>query len=111
MIPILSAEDLEKEKQKKEDRIKSITALPGTRPPKIETPIIPIGDDCCPKVCKALNNQIDHQQNFLNMLMEQYEDPETKSRSHAHTGTSYTVENLKQFRRQLKNDNICECVK
>lgn len=119
-------EEIEKEekkrriKQKQKEKKERETIHVGPLYPALPTPekehsheksFVPIGNYCCNKLCKHLNNEIFNKEETLGATVQVYMKGVREHLYRSFPSIPYTIEALKDYRYLLHENNICKCYK
>jgi hypothetical protein len=117
-------EEIEKEekrrglKQKQKEKKERETIHVGPLYPALPTPekehsheksIIPIGNYCCSKLCKNLNDEIFNKEETLGATAQIYMKGERQPFYRSFPSIPYAIEALKDYRYLLRENNVCKC--
>jgi hypothetical protein len=106
----------EKQKEKKERETIHVGPLyPGLPTPEKEhiheKPFVPIGNYCCNKLCKHLNDEIFNKEETLGGTVPFYIKGEPQPSYRSFISIPYSIEALKDYRYLLYKNNTCKCYK
>lgn len=119
-------EEIEKEEKKR--KVKQIqkekkereTIHVGPLYPALPTPekehsheksIVPLGNYCCNKLCKNLNDEIFNKEETLGATAQIYMKGEQQPFYRTFPSIPYAIEALKDYRYLLDTNNVCKCYK
>lgn len=74
-----------------------------------EKSVVPIGDSCCNKLCKHLNDEIFDKEESLGATAKIYVRGQIGEFHRSFPSIPYTIEALKDYRYLLHKDNVCKC--
>ena len=108
------------EKQKQKEKKERETIHVGPLYPALPTPekehsheksIVPIGNYCCNKLCKNLNDEIFDKEETLGGTAQIYMKGEQQPFYRSFPSIPYSIEALKDYRYLLDMNNVCKCYK
>ena len=117
-------EEIEKEekkrgvKQKQKEKKERETIHVGPLYPALPTPekehsheksIVPVGNYCCNKLCKNLNDEIFDKEETLGGTAQIYMKGEQQPFYRSFPSIPYAIEALKDYRYLLDKNNVCKC--